>query len=175
MNRGLAILPLLALIGFGAVGAVNLQRDKKPSVALSTDRQAPSRIFETMIGAEPEYDFSKLAADINRPIAINLFASWCAPCRVEHPLLMQLEQSHPDQLYGVLYEDASENGRAFLSEFGNPFKAVVLDPIGDGGLDFGLTGVPETFIIGTNGQILLHVRGVITPDIAREISELLTK
>lgn len=173
MSRWLAILPLLALLGLAGVGILNLRRDEKPTTALSTDRPAPVRSFETLIGPLPEYDFSAIATD--RPIAVNLFASWCAPCRLEHPLLLQLEEAHPDQMFGILYSDSSENGRHFLEQLGNPFTAVVLDPEGDGGLDFGLTGVPETFVIGPGGKIILHIRGPLSEDTARDVSRLLSK
>lgn len=175
MNRWLAILPLLALLGLGGIGIINLLREEKPSAsaALAAERPAPSRDFETLIGPETEYNFNTMPKA--RPIAVNLFASWCAPCRLEHPLLLELETAHPDQMFGILYSDSADNGRAFLDQLGNPFKIVVLDPDGEGGLDFGLTGVPETFVIGTDGNILLHVRGPLGPDTVTEISALLSK
>ena len=173
MNRWLAILPLFALLGLAGVGALNLMREAKPTTALSTFRPAPDRTFETVIGPLPTYNFSTLAA--GKPIAVNLFASWCAPCRIEHPLLLELEAAHPEQMFGVLYRDSEANGRAFLKQLGNPYSATVLDPEGKGGLDFGLTGVPETFVIGTDGAILLHVRGPLTPETVKEISDLLSK
>ena len=173
MTRWLAILPLLALIGFAYIGIVNLNRAEKPTTALSDGRDAPARIFETLIGPELSYDFSNTASD--RPIAVNLFASWCGPCIAEHPLLLSLEEQHPDQVYGLLYKDTAENGRAFLQRLGNPYTAVAMDPTGQGGLDFGLTGVPETFIISPKGEILLHVRGPLDADTLQEVSDLLLK
>jgi len=152
---------------------MNLNRAEKPTTSLSDGRPAPVRSFETLIGPELEYDFSQIAND--RPIAVNLFASWCGPCAVEHPLLLNLEQAYPDQVYGLLYKDTPEKGRAFLQRLGNPYTAVAMDPSGQGGLDFGLTGVPETFVISPKGKILLHVRGPLDADTLQEVSDLLTK
>jgi len=127
MTRWLAILPLLALLGFAAIGITNLNRDEKPTTALADGRLAPQRSFETLIGPELEYDFSKIAGE--ETIAVNLFASWC----------------------------------------------VAMDPTGQGGLDFGLTGVPETFVISPKGEILLHVRGPLDASTLQEVSNLLIK
>jgi cytochrome c biogenesis protein CcmG/thiol:disulfide interchange protein DsbE len=173
MTRWLAILPLLALIGFAFIGVINLNRAEKPTTSLSDGRNAPPRVFETLIGPNPSYDFSQNTGDT--PIAVNLFASWCPPCIVEHPLLLSLEERHPNQVYGILYKDTADKGRAFLERLGNPYTAVAMDPTGKGGLDFGLTGVPETFVISPKGKILLHVRGPLDADTLQEVSDLLRK
>ena len=173
MTRWLAILPLLALLGFAAIGITNLNRDEKPTTALADGRLAPQRSFETLIGPELEYDFSKIAGE--ETIAVNLFASWCGPCAIEHPLLLELETAHPDQIYGLLYKDTPDKGRGFLKRLGNPYTAVAMDPTGQGGLDFGLTGVPETFVISPKGEILLHVRGPLDASTLQEVSNLLIK
>lgn len=173
MTRWLAILPLLALIGFAYIGIANLSREEAPTAARSDGRQAPARSFETLIGPQLTYNFTKLESEA--PIAVNLFASWCAPCAVEHPLLLELERRHPGQIYGLLYKDTPEKGRFFLERLGNPYTAVAMDPLGQGGLDFGLTGVPETFVISPDGKILLHVRGPLEPDTLQEVSSILQK
>lgn len=171
MTRWIAILPLLALIGFAGIGVMNLNRAEKPTSSLSDGRNAPARTFETLIGPELNYDFSQTAK--SEPIIVNLFASWCGPCLLEHPLLLSLEERHPDQMYGLLYKDTADNGRAFLERLGNPYTAVTMDPSGQGGLDFGLTGVPETFVISPEGKILLHVRGPLDEHTVQEVSDLL--
>ena len=173
MTRWLAILPLLALLGFAVIGIINLNRSAPPTTALSDGRPAPARSFETLIGPQLDYDFSNLTGQ--GPVAVNLFASWCGPCAVEHPLLLELEKAHPDQVYGLLYKDTPENGRLFLERLGNPYTVVAMDPSGQGGLDFGLTGVPETFVISPEGKILLHVRGPLDGDTLQEVSDLLTE
>ncbi|MEM9669582.1 MAG: redoxin family protein [Pseudomonadota bacterium] len=170
MTRWLAALPLIALIGLAVVGAQNLLREEKPTMALSDNRAAPTRSFPILSSTE---DISFNPPPDGAPIVVNLFASWCAPCEVEHPLLMELGRRHPDRMHGLLYRDNPENGAAFLSRLGNPFTTVAVDEDGQGGLDFGLTGVPETFVIRPDGTIALHIRGPLTPDDLKRISQLL--
>ena len=132
-------------------------------------RAAPEFIFELREGGEISF---APPAD-GQPVAVNLFASWCAPCEAEHKYLMQLSQTHPEQLTGILYKDKPENGDAFLDRLGNPFAKIALDPDGKGGLDFGLTGVPETFVISGEGEILLHIAGPLDETSLKKISEAL--
>ncbi|MGE3302186.1 MAG: DsbE family thiol:disulfide interchange protein [Hyphomonadaceae bacterium] len=89
---------------------------------------------------------------------VNFFASWCAPCRIEQPLLMDIA-ARGALIVGVAYKDTPEKTRAMLRELGDPFVAVGLDPGGRAGLDFGLRGVPETFVISADGRVLAVHRG----------------
>lgn len=169
MRRIWAILPLIILIGLASVGAWKLSVGTSDNFGKSDGRPAPSRSFERLGGGEP----LRFGESPNGEMRIvNLWASWCVPCRVEHPLLEELGERHPDQLYGILYEDTEPNGRAFLSRFGDPFTAIGLDPDGAGGLDFGLTGVPETFVVAPDGQIVLHIRGMLTEETVDQVSAL---
>ena len=104
---------------------------------------------------------------------VNLFASWCAPCRAEHGDITRLAETHPGQVYGLAYKDDPEATRGFLAELGNPFEQIGVDRDGQGGLDFGLTGVPETFVISPEGRIILHVRGPLDAERARQVSAAL--
>ena len=129
-------------------------------------RQAPAYEFARLGGGEPLY--FNAPPEAGAPIIVNLFASWCGPCEAEHPLLLELAARAPGRLFGVLYKDSEANGRAFLDELGDPFDAIGIDTDGQGALDFGLTGVPETFVIDAGGQILLHVDKPLTSeDVAR--------
>ncbi|MGE0830711.1 MAG: DsbE family thiol:disulfide interchange protein [Hyphomonadaceae bacterium] len=101
-----------------------------------------------------------------RPYLLNVFASWCPPCRVEHPLLMQLEAGGVPIL-GVAYKDRPERTRAFLAELGDPYEAVGMDLEGRYGLEIGIAGAPETFVIGADGRILALHRGPLTEEIIR--------
>jgi cytochrome c biogenesis protein CcmG, thiol:disulfide interchange protein DsbE len=95
---------------------------------------------------------------------VNYWASWCAPCRVEHPTLLDLaEQGLP--LYGVNYKDDPEKGLAFLAELSDPYTAVGADPKGQMALDWGVYGIPETFIIDGNGTVLLRYAGPMTKSV----------
>ncbi len=94
---------------------------------------------------------------------LNVWASWCAPCQIEHPMLMRLSRDGI-RLVGIDYKDEAENGRRFLGRHGNPFRAVGADASGRTGIDFGVYGVPETFIIGPDGRIRDKLVGILTPE-----------
>lgn len=97
---------------------------------------------------------------------VNVFASWCAPCRLEHPVLMSL-QAAGVRLYGVNYKDDPENARRFLGGLGNPFSKVGVDPGGRAAIDWGVYGVPETFVVDGKGRIAFKHVGPLTEESAR--------
>ncbi len=92
---------------------------------------------------------------------VNYWASWCAPCRVEHPSLLEL-QAEGIPIYGINYKDKPENGLAFLAELGDPFVKVAADPSGRNAIEWGLYGVPETYVIDGSGRVVLRFAGPIT-------------
>ena len=104
----------------------------------------------------PTYFFLQLLVKL-----VNFWASWCEPCRAEHPILEAL-QKEGVVIYGVNYKDTPENALAFLAELGNPFEKIGADTTGRMGLNWGLYGVPETYLINGDGQILLRHAGPIT-------------
>lgn len=161
MKRWIALLPLIALAAIAAASLYLLSRG---------DARAPH--FEARIGRPaPAYELAALSgegvvtpADFEgRAYVINLFASWCAPCRVEHPLLMRLKEEGAIIL-GVAYKDRPAAAQRLLADLGNPFASTALDPEGRFGLDLGVTAVPETFVIGPDGRIRAVYRGPLTED-----------
>lgn len=122
--------------------------------------------------AQPSYALSRLGGGdlvtsddlAGRAHVINLFASWCTPCRAEHALLMDLRQQGV-VIVGIAYKDEAEDAAGFLRGLGDPFAAVGLDPNGRFGLELGMAGVPETFVIGPDGAIRAVHRGPLTPDV----------
>ncbi|WP_341197135.1 redoxin domain-containing protein [Hyphomonas chukchiensis] len=165
MKRWLAAIPVALLVLFAGLALSQLLSPKKGEFE-RLSRAAPDRPFNTLDGGEIAF----APPPGNETIIVNLFASWCAPCEAEHPQLMALSERFPGRVYGVLYKDTAENGAEFLQRMGNPFARVAEDPDGQGGLDFGLTGVPETFVISSEGEILLHVAGPLGPDDVKEVS-----
>jgi cytochrome c biogenesis protein CcmG/thiol:disulfide interchange protein DsbE len=101
---------------------------------------------------------------LGRVTVVNFWASWCAPCQIEHPQLMRLAREPGVRLVGIDYKDTAENGRRFLTRNGVPFAAVGMDTEGRAGIDFGVYGVPETFIIGPDGTIRDKLVGIVTPE-----------
>jgi cytochrome c biogenesis protein CcmG/thiol:disulfide interchange protein DsbE len=95
---------------------------------------------------------------------VNVWASWCAPCRQEHPLLMDLAKDPSVRVVGVNYKDNPENARRFLGQLGNPFAVVGVDPSGRAAIDWGVYGVPETFVVGPDGTVRHKHIGPLTPD-----------
>jgi cytochrome c biogenesis protein CcmG, thiol:disulfide interchange protein DsbE len=95
---------------------------------------------------------------------VNVWASWCVPCHEEAPLLSELAKDKRLQLVGINYKDAPDNARRFLGRYGNPFAIVGVDANGRASIEWGVYGVPETFIVGRDGTIRYKLVGPITPD-----------
>jgi cytochrome c biogenesis protein CcmG/thiol:disulfide interchange protein DsbE len=100
---------------------------------------------------------------------INFWASWCAPCRVEAPVLKDLAERRGVTVYGVVYKDTPDKARAFLTELGNPFAKIVDDREGRVGIDWGVTAVPETFVIDAGGTVRVRFAGALTDEVVRDI------
>ena len=95
---------------------------------------------------------------------VNVWASWCVPCHDEAPLLMQLADDKRIRILGINYKDQPENARRFIGRYGNPFAAVGADANGRASIDWGIYGVPETFLIGRDGRIAYKLVGPISPE-----------
>ena len=100
---------------------------------------------------------------------INIWASWCAPCRTEHPLLMKLSKNQSIKLIGLNYKDNLNNAKKFINDFGNPYSQIIIDSDGTLSVEFGAYGVPETFIIDKNKMIIRKFVGPISKEILEEI------
>lgn len=167
MKRLAAVAPLALLVVLVIAAAVVLMRggERQTVSAGMIGRAAPAYALERLGGG----DTVSNAAFEGRPYLINVFASWCAPCRVEHPWLMDL-QARGVPIVGVAYKDEAGDTARFLRELGDPFEAVGLDRDGRYGLELGVAGAPETFVVGPDGRIRAVHRGPLTEDIiAREI------
>jgi cytochrome c biogenesis protein CcmG, thiol:disulfide interchange protein DsbE len=107
---------------------------------------------------------------------VNVWASWCVPCRDEVPFLEQLSKDKRIQLVGINYKDAPDDARRFLGRFGNPFKANGRDASGRTSIDWGVYGVPETYLIGRDGRIAYKLVGPVTADnLARTLEPEIAK
>jgi len=95
---------------------------------------------------------------------VNVWASWCVPCHDEAPLLMKMAEDKRMRIVGINYKDQPENARRFIGRYGNPFAAVGADGNGRASIDWGVYGVPETFVVGRDGRIAFKLVGPITPD-----------
>ncbi len=161
-RRWIMLLPLVAAIALGALFLYGLREERNP-------QQLPSVMLGKMM---PNFDLAApdggrfRTRDVakDRVVIINFFASWCVPCRAEHPQLMQLSQRYKIPVYGIAWKDSPENVAAFLKQLGSPYARVGIDASGRTGIDWGIAGVPESFIITGKGIIRFRHWGDIRPE-----------
>ena len=161
MRRALFILPLLLFLVLAGYFALALRPGRNPQELPSAliDKEAPAFQLAGLNGAGIARDTLK-----GHPVLINFFASWCLPCREEHPLLMRLAEQEHVPLYGIDYKDKPEAARSLLQEFGDPYRAIGIDRDGRVGLDFGVYGVPETYVLDSSGHIRKRFVGPLTAE-----------
>jgi cytochrome c biogenesis protein CcmG, thiol:disulfide interchange protein DsbE len=97
-----------------------------------------------------------------KPYIINFYASWCVPCQAENPLLITLSQTHKVPIIGVAWKDMKVNTMKYLAQHGNPYRVVILDAQSTNAINYGIKGVPETFVIDAQGELRQHIAGPIT-------------
>ena len=164
----LMVLPLFAFIGLALLFWFRLgsgDPSRIPSALIG--RPAPQTVLPPLDGLQtngvqvPGLDPAAFNGKVS---LINVWASWCVPCHDEAPLLTELAKDKRLQLIGINYKDTPDNARRFLGRYGNPFGAVGVDGNGRAAIEWGVYGVPETFIVGRQGTILYKLVGPITPD-----------
>ncbi len=161
----LALLPLLAFSGFAVVAAKMLyEQDVNgldvsaiPSALIGT--KAPSLSLPPLEGSNvPALTDAAIAGKLT---IVNVFASWCVPCRQEHPMLKELAKDERLNIVGINYKDRQDNALRFLGELGNPYDAIGIDPNGKSAIDWGVYGIPETYLVGADGTIIYKKVGPI--------------
>jgi cytochrome c biogenesis protein CcmG, thiol:disulfide interchange protein DsbE len=167
-RRLIVLVPLLAFLALAGLFVLRLGAGD------------PSRIPSALIGhPAPQTDLPPLpgleregkavpglaSADFKSNVTVlNVWASWCVPCREEAPLLMTLAADQRVRVVGINYKDQPDNARRFLGRYGNPFIANGTDGNGRAAIEWGVYGVPETFVVGRDGRIAYKLIGPITPD-----------
>lgn len=155
----LMALPLVVTLGLVALAYSGMARndpDALPSTRVGSEAPA---LTVGALGGLAGFDAAKLREPGVK--VVNFWASWCAPCRAEHPTLKKLADEGLT-IYGVNYKDDPAKAQDFLAGLGNPYRAAVTDPTGRTGLDWGIYGVPETFLIDGDGKVLLRIPGPLT-------------
>ena len=150
------VIIFTALAGLFAAGMFLGQGEELPSALIG--KPAPELVVLDIENLPPLTDAMLRDGEVK---IVNFWASWCAPCRVEHPNLTALA-GEGIPIYGINYKDFDPNARAFLQELGDPYVAVGSDPSGFHAIDWGVYGVPETFLLDGNGNILLRMAAPVT-------------
>lgn len=168
-RRLLAFIPLLIFAGLAALFFIQLSRGGGSNVVPSALIGAPVPAVElpaleglTQAGVQiPGLSPEQLKGQVS---IVNIWASWCAPCRAEHPILVELSQDNQFQLIGINYKDKPSNALRFLGSLGNPYDIVGVDENGRSSIEWGVYGVPETFIVDVDGKIAHKHVGPLSPE-----------
>ena len=167
------LIPLGAFLALAIVLAVGLKLDPREVPSPLIDKPAPKFALARLDDAGKTVRLDDLKGKV---FILNVWASWCVACREEHPLLVEFAKKRVVPLYGLNYKDTRPDASAWLARFGNPYDASFFDEDGRVGLDFGVYGVPETFVVDGNGVIRMKHIGPITPEVlANKIEPLLKK
>jgi cytochrome c biogenesis protein CcmG, thiol:disulfide interchange protein DsbE len=167
-RRLLVLLPLVVFLGLAALFFFRLgagDPSRIPSVLIG--REAPATDLPAVAGLERNGQPVPgiVPADFKNAVTVlNVWASWCVPCRDEAPVLLKLAGDKRIRLVGINYKDQADNARRFLGRFGNPFAASGADASGRTAIEWGVYGVPETFIVGRDGRIAYKLVGPLTPE-----------
>lgn len=161
-----AFLVLAVFLGLG----LNLNPREVPSPLI--DKPAPA--FSAALLSQPEKHVTRDEL-LGKTWILNVWASWCAPCRDEHPLWVDYARRSPVPIYGLNYKDKGPAAQTWLKQLGNPYAESLTDPDGRIGIDYGVYGVPETFVIDAKGVVRFKHVGPITPEVLRDKIEPLLK
>jgi cytochrome c biogenesis protein CcmG/thiol:disulfide interchange protein DsbE len=173
MRRGwMYLLPaaLFALLAIGFYGGLGTDTTVLPSPLI--DKPVPQFTLPPLLAGDAGFSSADLTGKVS---LVNVFASWCVPCRAEHPVLNALSRSKRVAIFGINYKDKPEAARAWIAELGNPYTRIGADD-GRVGIDWGVYGVPETFVVDPQGRIRYkHVGPLTEADLDRKILPLVAK
>jgi len=154
-----ALIPLIIFLVLAAIFMMQLMSGKDTSVLPSALIGKPAPVLNlaaldgAVLAGKPVPALTT-AAIKGRLTLVNVWASWCVPCRQEHPIILGLSRDDRLNIVGINYKDRNDAALAFLGELGNPFKAIGTDPKGAAAIDWGVYGIPESFLVSPDGVIL---------------------
>ena len=166
------LIPLGLFVVLVAFLAVGLKLDPREVPSPLIGKPAPK--FALPLLANPNQTMRREDL-LGKVWILNVWASWCAACRDEHPLLVEYSRAKRVPIYGLNYKDTRDAGQQWLARFGNPYDASLFDQDGRVGIDWGVYGVPETFVVDREGTIRFKHIGALTPAILRERIEPLLR
>ena len=173
MKRLLFILPVLGFVVLLGVFFAGLGRDPRALPSAFIGKPLPA--FTTAPVRPGDQGLANTDFERGEPVLLNVFASWCGPCRVEHPVLMRLRQQGV-AIHGLDWKDEAVDGARWLSDHGDPYQRAGNDRTGRTGIDLGVSGVPETFVVDRTGHVRYRHVGAVTPQVwAETIAPLMAR
>lgn len=167
MRNLLYLLPIVLVAGLLAMFWRGLDPKRDPSALPSALIGQPAPAIQ-LPALPPSARIVSLADFKGKPVAVNFFASWCLPCRAEHPMLKKISAEFGLPVIGIAWRDKAVDAQAFLKELGDPYAIIGHDESGRAGIEFGLSGVPETFLIDKDGIVRYRLANPITPETLEE-------
>jgi cytochrome c biogenesis protein CcmG/thiol:disulfide interchange protein DsbE len=161
MKRRLFI-PLVFFVGLGALLGVGLKLKPREVPSPFIDKPAPAFKLPQLSDAKVDFDPAQMKGQV---WLLNVWASWCAPCREEHPLLVDAARAKAVPVVGLNYKDDPRAADEWLRKLGDPYQAIAVDRDGRVSIDYGVYGVPETFVIDRDGVVRLKHIGPLTPEV----------
>jgi len=172
MKRLGFLIPLAVLLGLAGFLAAGLRLDPREVPSPLIGKPAPAFALSRL---DDPHRLIRREDLLGRVWMLNVWASWCVACRVEHPLLLEFAGRGLLPVYGLNYKDGRAEGQQWLARFGNPYAASLVDQDGRTGIDWGVYGVPETFIIDRAGVVRFKHIGPLTPEVIRTRVEPLVR
>lgn len=166
MVRWAAVAPILIFAAIASTFGLALRLDPQKMPSTLIDKPPPKFNLPPVEGTLVPLDSSRLKGEV---MLLNVYASWCPGCRVEHSTLMRIAREKIVPLYGLNWKDQPGLGGLWLRQHENPYIAVGDDPNGRAGIELGVTGVPETFVFDKEGRIRYRHAGPVTEDVWREV------
>lgn len=165
MRRLIFVVPLLLFAGVGAAFYLGFDRDPQEIPSVLIDKPVPTFALPPLPGQSAGLSSDDLKGDVQ---LVNVFASWCVPCKLEHPIITRLAREQGVTVRGINYKDQPENALNWLARNGNPYATIGADTDGRAAIDWGVYGVPETFLIDRQGRIRFKQAGPLTPEIVEK-------
>ena len=173
--RWLYFIPVVIFLGVAGIAGYFLLTGENPQDLPSALINQPVPATDLAVLGDGSARLTAASFSSGKITLVNFFASWCVPCRAEHAQLMSLSKQQHVALAGIAWKDKPEDAQSFLHELGNPFVQVALDTSGRTGIDWGVYGVPETFVIDGAGKIRYRHVGPIMPQDMDQIHAVLRR
>ncbi|ALJ34181.1 DsbE family thiol:disulfide interchange protein [Azospirillum brasilense] len=165
MRRLIYLLPLLLFVGVGVAFLRGFDRDPRDIPSALIDKPAPEFSLPPLPGHKEGLSNATLKGDVT---LVNVFASWCIPCKAEHPIITRLAREQGVTVRGINHKDKAEDAIAWLNRNGDPYASIGVDLDGRVSIDWGVYGVPETFLLDRQGRIRFKHVGPLTPQVVEE-------